>query len=201
MGRTSRRTGCLPSARPRGRARKLSSGHVRRSGQHVPRKSDALPRSREHLLFRIGELRKIRGRSIGCEVSLSERATAKSIKLLMAQLRLPTQTAGRDTAILRRYAKDMMASVTEVARILKPGGKAVYVIGNSTVRGAFIRNSTLIQAMAEQSGFVLSQKKVRLLPRNRRYLPPPSSFEAGDRLSTRMRQEVVLVFERRAQKT
>jgi len=85
-------------------------------------------------------------------------------------------------------------AIGEVARVLVPGGKAVYVVGNSTVRGTFVCNSALVEASALAHGLRLVRKSVRLLPASRRYLPPPCRSNAGT-LGCRMRQEVVLTFE------
>src|SRR5215831_2583619 len=77
MGGASRRAGRVSSARARGRTGKLSAHHVRRSRQFVPRESDALPRGREHGLFRVRELRERRGghdvrdRAAGRDAALS----------------------------------------------------------------------------------------------------------------------------------
>ena len=58
LGRAPRRANRLPPAVPRGRRRQLSACLVRRSEEHVPRKGRALPRCREHVLLRDGELRR-----------------------------------------------------------------------------------------------------------------------------------------------
>jgi hypothetical protein len=90
----------------------------------------------------------------------------------------------------------MEKSLREAHRVLKMGGRAVYVVGNSTLRGTFIRNSSIVAAAAREVGFELNAKHIRTLPANRRYLPPPKAGKISDTLDGRMRQEVVLVFDK-----
>jgi hypothetical protein len=77
--------------------------------------------------------------------------------------------------------------------VLVYGGRAVYVIGENTIRGTYIRNSAIVIAAAEHAGLTLTEKRVRQLPANRRYLPPPT-HHSGALLNGRMRREVVLAF-------
>jgi len=51
----------------------------------------------------------------------------------------------------------------------------VYVLGENTIRGTYIRNSRIICEIAELCGLRLKERRVRNLPANRRYLPPPQS--------------------------
>jgi len=84
--------------------------------------------------------------------------------------------------------------VREAARVLAPGGRAVYVVGENTLRGAFIRNSVILSGAAELAGLSLQGRHVRSLPPNRRYLPPPVAKEHPLGLDARMGREVVLTF-------
>jgi Predicted DNA modification methylase len=144
--------------------------------------------------YQIKDLRSIRRKSIGAEVSLAPDNTFHEVNEMVDRLRLKPEMRARDKAVLRKYAYDMQKAIGEVARVLVPGGKAVYVVGNSTVRGTFVCNSALVEASALAHGLRLVRKSVRLLPASRRYLPPPCRSNAGT-LGCRMRQEVVLTFE------
>jgi hypothetical protein len=73
----------------------------------------------------------------------------------------------------------------------------VLVVGNSCIRGVFIRNAELLKAVALRSGFALVAESERELPPNRRYLPPPRELAPSD-LETRLRSESVLTFRRLA---
>jgi ubiquinone/menaquinone biosynthesis C-methylase UbiE len=88
----------------------------------------------------------------------------------------------------------MQQTINEVSRVLKPGGQAVYVVGENTVRGTYIQNSKIVTALAEQSGLTFIERRARLLPQNRRYLPPPATNGNTDSMNGRMRREIVLAF-------
>ena len=86
----------------------------------------------------------------------------------------------------------MRAVLSETKRVLRPGKKAVFVVGNCSLRDVFIRNSKCIEGLAGELGMVVSKIRSRPLPENRRYLPPPESVNAGTALKKRMRNEVIL---------
>ena len=112
----------------------------------------------------------------------------------MAELDLRPRLPVQHEAILSRYISDMRRAVREAARVLSPGGKAAYVIGENTIQGTYIRNSKIISALAQLSGLRLYARRARTLPANRRYLPPPSAEASSAKLDARIRREVVLVF-------
>lgn len=142
----------------------------------------------------VEELRNIRGDSVGAEASLDEALDAQWVRALVKQLRLKPTLSDRDHGLLCRYVWDMGKALGEVSRVLRGGGRAVYVVGDSTVRGTFIRNSSVVAAVAEECGLKLHSRHSRALPANRRYLPPPKRNGALDTLDARMRREVVLEF-------
>ena len=144
--------------------------------------------------YTTAELRSLRGVSVGTEVSLSANETSPHVQEIAAKLNLRPKLKSRDAAILARYIHDRNCAVSEVARVLAPDGKAVYVIGNSSVRGTFVRNSSVLEAVAKRNGLRLVAKRSRSLPPNRRYLPPPTYRKSGHTFQTRMAQEVVLAF-------
>jgi hypothetical protein len=79
--------------------------------------------------------------------------------------------------------------------VLKPGGRAVLVVGDCAIRGTFVSNSSAIERLALAAGLRSAGRVVRDLPENKRYLPPPTRKSAGTELQRRMRQEVVLSFD------
>lgn len=142
--------------------------------------------------YTIPALREIRASSVGTEAAKSV-AGDREIRDIVSGLCLRPQLKAHDEAVLIRYISDMRSAVREVARILSAAGRAVYVIGENTVRGTYVRNSKIISILAELSGLKPIECRVRKLPSDRRYLPPPC--RAGHRaLSARMRREVVLTF-------
>ena len=144
--------------------------------------------------YNVSELRKIRGESVGTDNS-SERAVESSwVNAIIGQLGLKPKLPTRDHAILATYVWNMSLSLAEVSRVLRLGGRAVYVVGDSTIRGTFVRNSTIVTALAERNKLNLLSRKTRSLPDNRRYLPPPNRILSDAKLDLRMRREVVLEF-------
>lgn len=145
--------------------------------------------------YNVNELKKIRGESVGAELGLAEALEADWVQKLIKQLRLSPSLSNRDQGMLARYVWDMQLALEEVTRVLRRGGKAVYVVGDSTTRGTFIRNSSIVKAVAERCGLELVAEHRRTLPANRRYLPPPSKLKKKrDQIETRLRQEIVVAF-------
>lgn len=140
----------------------------------------------------IADLRSIRSASVGSEAG-SGSMKEPHARAIVSGLHLRPHLAPREDAILARYVEDMVLALREVARVLTPRGRAVYVVGENTVRGTYIPNAAIIIAAAELTGLVLRDRRTRALPPSRRYLPPPGS-RSKDSLDTRMRREVVLAF-------
>jgi SAM-dependent methyltransferase len=148
--------------------------------------------------YSVSELRKIRAESVGTEASSKQALEAKWVKSLVKQLGLKPALSSRNDALLAQYVWDMGQALAEVSRVLRPGGRAVYVVGDSTVRGTFIRNSSIVATVGENRGLMLHSRHSRFLPANRRYLPPPKRDRSTAGMDTRMRREVVLVFDKSA---
>jgi DNA modification methylase len=133
----------------------------------------------------------IRKRSIGTEVGRKFEED-KEISAIVKELKI-RNLSDRYRAIVASYIDDMRLAIKEVSRVLVPGGSAVYVIGENTIAGVYVRNAKIIISLARRSGLLLKSETRRILPPNRRYLPPPKrTGEAA--LDTRMRTEVVLRF-------
>ena len=79
-----------------------------------------------------------------------------------------------------------------MGRVLSESGRAVFVVGNSNLRGVFISNSNALKHAAELAGLSLVSERERDLPGQHRYLPPPA--QSDSMLAGRMRTEVVLAF-------
>ena len=145
--------------------------------------------------YRIGNIRRIRSISVGAEIGKDARDDS-GIRQILSELKLQPKLAMRREAILMRYIDDMRRTVGEVARVLSRKGKAVYVIGENTVRGTFIPNAAIIEAVANTVGLSCTARRSRELPANRRYLPPPSTQSQPAALNGRMRREVILTFKK-----
>jgi hypothetical protein len=143
---------------------------------------------------RIRDLTTLRGNSIGTEIGLGKAYLENTeIRKIIDKLELKPRLKPREEAILARYIHDMKLTMTEVERVLVPRGKAVFVVGENTVRGTYIRTATILTAIAKLIGLKLIRRRVRILPSNRRYLPPPNKLK-GDRINWRMRREVIVSF-------
>jgi hypothetical protein len=148
----------------------------------------------------VADLRKIRGESVGAEASSAAALDVTWVRSVIDGLELRPELSKRDYAILARYVWNMGSALAEASRVLRHGGRAVYVVGDSTIRGTFICNSSIVRAAAEEHGLDFVSRHSRQLPANRRYLPPPKKhISARAPLDGRMRREVVLVFDKTSQ--
>ncbi|WFP63679.1 hypothetical protein [Mesorhizobium sp. WSM4904] len=138
---------------------------------------------------RLADLRAIRSGSIGTERQLGINLTSKShltVKNSMGDL---TNLPKRFLSMVDRYVVDILGVVEEIARVLKAGGRAIFVVGDSCLRGVFVRNSEAVVSAAHQVGLKLASRSERPLPNQSRYLPMTS-----EQLAKRMRTETVLTF-------
>jgi len=144
--------------------------------------------------YNIASLRTIRSTNIGTENakknSLINATDIEIIKMICSGESLDNRRNG----MLLQYIKDLRATLTECFRVLKKNGKSVFVIGNCNSRNTFISNSLAIEIIGQEIGFLVETIRSRPLPENRRYLPPPGIKTAGDALQKRMREEVILTF-------
>lgn len=139
-------------------------------------------------------LRKIRSQNVGTEVSGRVPTELSFIGPIVSSMGATATLPGRVRGMLGQYVYDMDQVVAEIRRVLKPQGKAILVVGNSSIRSTFISNSDAMKLLAIRNGLKVAGLQTRPLPDNRRYLPPPSQKGAGDELGRRMREEVILTF-------
>jgi DNA modification methylase len=141
--------------------------------------------------YNVSELSMVRKHSVGTEVGrklLDDHEVAGILELLKIK-----KLAPRKRAIVSAYIDDMRAAIDEVARVLTPGGQAIYVIGDNTISGIYVKNSEILTSLAVNAGLKLLEGATRRLPPNRRYLPPPTG-KGEESFDGRMRNEVVLRF-------
>jgi DNA modification methylase len=131
-------------------------------------------------------LRDIRAKSIGAERALSSHEPIhEEVKAAFGDL---SELSSRHQGMVNRYVADVLEMAREVRRILKPGGTATMVVGNSCLKGVFIHNSAAVAKALELQGLTYVSESVRDLPSASRYLPTA----AGSSLAKRIRQESVL---------
>ena len=138
-------------------------------------------------------LREIRSETVGVERVPNPKSDidlATSITDEMGELE---ELPDRKRRMILRYALDIHYTLKEVSRVIKKGGMSVLVIGNSTHRGIFVKNTQAVRKAAELNGLILTDEVEREIPPSRRYLPPPSEMSNSD-LKKRMRTESILTF-------
>jgi DNA modification methylase len=141
----------------------------------------------------IVELRKLRASNIGAE-GLRSAVNDFNVEFALKAMGEVAQLSQRSNRMITQYLRDMNAVLAEISRVLKPEGEAVVVVGNSTIRGVFLRNSGALTQLAKANGLVLHSTRKRPILENRRYLPPPGREDSGKSLRSRMREEVILQF-------
>ncbi|MEO3854718.1 hypothetical protein [Acrocarpospora sp. B8E8] len=146
--------------------------------------------------YSISDVRAIRSVSVGAEKGI-DAPSSDPLGLLRDAVECYWHLTSRYQRMVDRYLLDLISMYAEQGRILKPGGRSITVIGNSALRGYFLRNDEAVIIAAELSGLVLEDRYERDLPANRRYLPPPTENRTAQ-LGKRMRTESVLKFRRRA---
>ncbi len=141
----------------------------------------------------ISEIRALRSDNIGTEVSKQSTSNEAVHEAMKAMANLESLDVRRQ-GMVRRYVWDMDKVMKECARVLKRKGSAVFVVGNSTIRGVFVKNSEALIRLADSSGLTLISRSTRPIETKRRYLPPPESERAGGIMQGRMREEAILEF-------
>jgi hypothetical protein len=143
--------------------------------------------------YRVADLRAIRGESVGAERKSDY--GVESALWSRGRDRLPwiTELSPRFQEIFRRYLNDLHRLAIQVKRVLRSDGLAVLVVGNSTLKGVFVKNSDAVELAFENVGLRKASEVRREIPQNRRYLPPPNPAESSS-LGQRMRTEVVLTY-------
>ena len=145
--------------------------------------------------YRLADLRQIRTNSIGAERGSDNRNAAQLFEDIRESMCDVRQLPARHGAMILRYAEDVYRFVSELSRVLRPGGRAILVVGNSCLKGTFIRNSNGVVRAAFMVGLKLTREIERQLPAQHRYLPMPRSSDVP--LGKRMRTETVLTFRHR----
>lgn len=140
--------------------------------------------------YSLSELRSIRSNTIGAERSYDDECSiAQQIAEAMCDL---GRLSSKHSNMVIRYAGDLERMMAQAARVLRPGGTATYVLGNSCLKDTFIRNSDGVAKAGIYAGLELVTVAERELPAASRYLP---MTETGS-LSKRMRTETILTFRR-----
>jgi len=143
----------------------------------------------------IADLRVRRSSSIGAERGLGRAASDAVMGIVDIIESEAIDKSVLKRPMLERFAEDCCGFAMQLHRKVKPEGHVVLVIGNSTLRGNYIRNDVIAQRAMEQAGFRYHTSIEREIPPNSRYM----AINASDRASSvtkRMRKEIVLTMVR-----
>ena len=141
--------------------------------------------------YSVGELRDIRADSVGSERALNDAPSAQVERMVKRIEGMVPNPEHLPRPIISRYARDLSLMAAESFRVCKTGARVVTVVGNSTLRGNFIRNDLLVRSALTTAGFRVTSSRSRDLPASRRYMPVTARDE-GSALLRRMRSETVL---------
>lgn len=137
----------------------------------------------------IPQIRSLRKTNIGAEIGACLEPAHESILDKMIDRE---KTSPRSVRMIARYLSDMHEVLRETARILKPGGEAVIVVGDCAIRGSFVKNSTAVVELGGLAAMKLVSATRRRIPAARRYLPPPSTQRSDQPLGGRIRTESII---------
>jgi len=140
----------------------------------------------------VASIREIRSSNVGSEVGAKPNSSDEKTDRVMRQMCRVDRLSRRHVAMLRRYVHDIRQVMTETKRVLRIGGRAIFVIGNCSLQNEFVRNSKCVEALAKELGMVITKTRTRVLLQKHRYLPPPQSRRAGQKLKKRLHEEVLI---------
>jgi len=156
---------------------------------------DYMRTSKYTLIFlgaKLEALREIRATSIGAEVGLARGALPPALDERVARSVRESRRAG----MVRRYLFDMQRVLAQTARVLRPGGVALYVLGPSIISRKTYDSVEIISWLAELAGLRAIASARRNLSSANRSLPPPNRGRRGKSLNRRMTCEYYLVLKK-----
>lgn len=96
--------------------------------------------------------------------------------------------------VLHRYYSEMVRTLEEMYRVLKPGAAAVVVVGSSRMRGMDTQTETCLAAIGESIGFDVPGIGIRHLDRDKRMMPASAKNGKRSQIQQRMHKEYVIGF-------
>jgi tRNA G10 N-methylase Trm11 len=146
--------------------------------------------------YSIPRIRAIKANNIGRQTGASHRRCT-CVSELTHQLGRIEEFQSTTQRRLSLFVQDMYSVLQEIHRSLLPRGRAILVVGNSLIDSQFVDNAKMIATACERIGLKEISRYSRKIPSNHRYLPPPRAG-CESALSKRMKEEVVLTFEKMA---
>lgn len=143
--------------------------------------------------YTIAELGERRGKYIGGEVLKNN-----SLELLPAQVAgVVEEIANLDRkrgVVLHRYYSEMIRTLREMFRVLKPGKAAIVVVGSSIMRDRDTETAECLAEIGRVVGFEVPKIGIRQLDRNKRMLPASTTRNLTSQIQKRMHEEYVIGF-------
>ena len=130
------------------------------------------------------QLRHIRASSIGAERAPNDPRTCTLFSRIREAMGDLEELPNRYRLMIERYAEDLYRMISEIARVLRPGGTATLVVGNSCLKGTFIENAAGVTEAARMVGLTPTSVCERALPDSKRYLPVTKEGQLGRRMRT-----------------
>ena len=103
---------------------------------------------------RVGKIRKLRSTNVGAELS-AHADRQEFVAQAVAEMGSVQLLEPRVKGMLVRYVVDMNKVLAEISRVLKKGGEAVLVVGDSTIRDIFVQNSRCLVFLGERNGLIM----------------------------------------------
>ncbi|MGN9791056.1 hypothetical protein ACTMTU_08120 [Streptomyces sp. OZ13] len=141
--------------------------------------------------YSISYLRSLRSGNIGSEAGL----IVESDLEVVAKSSFTGSLPERSQRVIGRYVRDMDEVMAEIARVVKPGGPVSFVMADARMNGVEISIEEILLRLGRRNGLLDRSRVSRELPASRRYLPPPRNADGA--LGKRMKEEVILTFERK----
>lgn len=136
------------------------------------------------------DLSSTRSNSIGSERKPDAPVPKEILERVVAKMGRIEELQPRQRNMIERYVGDLHRMMAQVRRVLRNGGTATFVMGDSRLNGVVVSNSNGLASVAHLVGLSEVQRFERDLPIQHRYLPTPSEGALGKR----MRKETILTF-------
>jgi DNA modification methylase len=140
--------------------------------------------------YSVSELRALRAQMIGTE--RSQQVVDGKLSWLEACLPTYGNKEGSRQGVLRRYFYDMHAVLSEMYRVLRPGGASVLVLGKSRMDGHVVDIPAIATELGKRIGFRYLGTRYRVIPSSRRALPFGVMKNGQNPLDRRMAEEAVV---------